>query len=126
MIDDRYLLEAEIGRGATGTVWAGRDLATGESVAIKMLHPALSRAPDARKRFLREMASARVLVHPNSTAMKSQGQMADGVDYLVMERLSGRTLASLLREQGALHHLVAIRIVAQILDAVAAAHKLGI
>jgi eukaryotic-like serine/threonine-protein kinase len=122
----RYQLGNVIGSGSTGTVWEGKDLVSGETVAVKILHPVLCSSPLARRRFSREAAIARALQHPNCMRMESHGITDDGRAYLIMERLTGQTLASLLRERGPLPSLRAIRIVAQILDAMVAAHRIGL
>jgi serine/threonine-protein kinase len=123
IVAGRYRLSLELGRGSTGVVWDARDLTTDEPVALKVLHTALLASPAARIRFQREMAIAGALEHPHSVRVKSHGQTAEGNEYLVMERLDGQTLRALLASTGPLPQIRAIRIIAQILDAVAAAHR---
>jgi serine/threonine-protein kinase len=125
-LDGRYLVTGELGRGATGVVWEGRDLTNDQPVAIKVLHDALLPSLAARKRFHRELVTAASLDHPHTIRVIGDGSAPDGADYLVMERVTGRTLAAVLRECGSLPQLRAIRIIAQVLDATAAAHRLGV
>jgi serine/threonine protein kinase len=109
-----------------GTVWEARNRDTSEVVAIKVLHAHLLDSAAARKRFVREVESASYLQHPHSVRVLERGETDDGCGFLVMERLTGRTLHSLLRSHGPLPQARAIRIAERILDAVGAAHRLGI
>jgi serine/threonine-protein kinase len=126
VLSDRWVLEAELGRGATGTVWEAHDRTTSERVAIKVLHDSLVPSPSARRRFQRELVNATALVHPHSIRVLGSGTTPDQADFLVMELVQGRTLSAVLAGGGALSQLRAIRIVAQILEATEAAHALGI
>jgi serine/threonine protein kinase len=126
VVGQRYEIAGELGRGSTGIVWDARDTQSGQRVAVKILHDSLVPSPPIRKRFHREAAAARALAHPHSVRVLDDGITPDGADFLVMERLEGRTLAALLEEKGPLPQLRAIRIVAQILDAAAEAHRSGI
>jgi serine/threonine-protein kinase len=126
LLDQNYELITELGRGATGTVWEARSRATSEIVAIKILHSHLLESATARKRFQREVESASNLHHPHCIEVLGHGQTADNTSFLVMERLYGTTLESLLENSGPLRQERAIKIAAQILDAIGAAHRLGI
>ena len=126
LLDGRYELQKELGRGTTGVVWEAVDRVASEIVAVKILHRHLLSSVRARKRFVREARSAGVLKHPHSVAVKGHGCGPDGDAYLVMERLLGVTLATLLRASSEVPQLRAIRIVAQVLDAVSAAHRVNI
>ena len=126
ILDDRYELSQEIGRGSTGTVWEACDRTTSQTVAVKVLEPHLLASKNARKRFLREVETARALHHPHVVEVHAHGETADGGGYLVMERLVGKTLAARLRETGPLPLPRVTKIMAQVLDAVLAAHRLGV
>jgi eukaryotic-like serine/threonine-protein kinase len=126
IIDGRYALHAQIGRGATGVVWAARDLRAGQAVAIKVLHPGVLETPGARRRFHREVTSAQTLDHPHVVRILGHGQTAKGAPYLVMERLSGQTLSACLSGTAPLPLRRGFRIVAQILEGIAAAHRSNI
>jgi serine/threonine protein kinase len=126
VVGNRYRLESVLGKGATGTVWAAVDVTSGEPVAVKILHTRFPPGSPGRRRFEREVESASALRHPRSVVVHAHGQMDDGSDFLVMERLPARTLATLLRESGPLPPLRAIAIAEQILDALATAHSLNI
>jgi serine/threonine protein kinase len=126
LIDDRYALNAPIGSGSTGVVWDARDLRTGQAVAIKMLRPGLLDTPGARSRFHREVTNAQALDHPNIVRILGHGQTANGSLYLVMERLSGQTLSAHLARGAPLALTRGFHIVAQVLEAIGAAHRLNI
>jgi serine/threonine-protein kinase len=126
VVGQRYEIAGELGRGSTGIVWEARDTKTGEPVAVKILHDKLVPSPPVRKRFHREAASARALEHPHSVRVLDDGVTQDGADFLVMERLQGHTLSAELEAAGALPQVRAIRLVSQILDAAAEAHRRGI
>jgi eukaryotic-like serine/threonine-protein kinase len=126
ILDDRYELSQEIGRGSTGTVWEACDRTTSHTVAVKVLEPHVLASKNARKRFLREVETARALRHPHVVEVYAHGETADGGGYLVMERLVGKTLAARLRETGPMPLPRVTKIMAQVLDAVLAAHRLGV
>jgi eukaryotic-like serine/threonine-protein kinase len=120
----RYQLGALLGNGGMGAVRDATDLRLARSVAVKMLRADLAAQPAARRRFETEAHSAARLAHPNVVTVYDCGE-EDGVPFLVMERLPGRTLADELAA-GPLS-LVRVRLVAhEILAALAAAHGAGI
>jgi len=122
LLVERYELGGEVGRGATGTVWEAWDRETSRAVAIKILHPHLLTSALTRRRFLREVELASTLRHPHCVEVLAHGD--DGLRgvFLVMERLHGTTLSNRLREAGPLPQQDTVKIVAQVLDAVGAAH----
>jgi len=93
----RYQVERELGKGAMGVVYLGRDPMIGRTVAIKTL--ALSREfegaelEDARKRFFREAETAGRLAHPNIVTIFDAGEEHD-LAYIAMEFLHGQDLAN--------------------------------
>jgi len=126
VLDGRYELAVEIGRGATGVVWEALDRASGEVVAVKVLHHHLLSSARASKRFVREARSAAMLDHPHSVVVRAHGCGPTGEAYLVMERLRGVTLATLLHGNHPLPQLRAIRIISQVLEAAGAAHRMNV
>ncbi|MBI4508255.1 MAG: serine/threonine protein kinase [Deltaproteobacteria bacterium] len=124
-IDGRYRVLEKIGSGGMGTVYLGWQHSVAREVAIKVIDPRLAQHPDSTKRFLREARLASRLSHPTVVTVFDFGQSEDGVLYLVLERIKGRTLASKIRE-GALSLQSTLRIGMQLCEALDAAHRLNI
>ncbi|MFZ3127352.1 MAG: serine/threonine-protein kinase [Rhodoferax sp.] len=121
----RYQIEKELGQGAMGVVYRGRDPKIGRVVAIKTL--ALSAEfggddlVDARARFFREAETAGRLQHPNIVTIFDAGE-EHGLAYIAMEFLKGRDLAVYCRADQLLPVPVVLGIVARVADALAYAH----
>ena len=95
----RFEEQEELGRGAMGLVVRAWDRALGREVALKRLLPELVDSDSARARFLRE-ARIGALEHPNIVPVHEWGSGEDGAPFLVMRRVSGRTLRDLLELRG--------------------------
>jgi Tol biopolymer transport system component len=107
-----------------GEVWKARDTRLGREVAIKMLPSELSSEPDRLSRFEQEARSASALNHPNIVTVYDVGQ-ADGVSYIAMELVEGKTLRELL-VPGALPTKQILRIAIQVAEGLSRAHAVGI
>src|SRR4029078_2396153 len=114
VLDGRYRIDAPLGAGATGTVYRGIQISVGREVAIKLVNPEWVRNQEVVRRFVREAVLTSQLVHPNAVAVLDFGQTRDGVYYLVMELLSGRTLEELLKAERRLSPDRVLRIGSQI------------
>jgi serine/threonine protein kinase len=123
----RYRIVGELGRGAMGTVYRAHDPLIDREVAIKTLHPDLPEEviAEVRERFLREAKSAGRLNHPNIVTIFDVGEQ-DGVAYMAMELLEGRSLQQILGESQRLPFQAVADLVAQIADALDRAQQLGI
>jgi eukaryotic-like serine/threonine-protein kinase len=121
----RYLLETEIASGGMGAVWRAHDEVLGRPVAIKVLHDRLAHDPDLVDRFRREAIAAARLSHPAVVRVFDTG-IDDGVCYIVMELTEGRTLESMLAEDGRLRPADAARIMRGVLLGLAHAHRAGV
>jgi eukaryotic-like serine/threonine-protein kinase len=121
VIGGRYTLDRQIGRGGMGSVWLGRDEVLGRPVALKRIGVAPGASSPDLLRAEREARIAASLNHPNIVGVFD---LVDDGDqrYLVMEYIDGRTLADLVRDQGALPVREAARILAQVAGALTAAH----
>lgn len=124
VLGGRYELGAVIGQGGMAVVHEGRDLNLDRPVAVKLLRPELAHEPTARGRFESEGRLAARLSHPNIVSVLDAGH-EDGQAYIVMERLSGRTLHDELAS-GPLSVPAAHRLAAEMLAALGAAHQAGI
>jgi len=122
----RYQLEREIGRGAMGVVYLGRDTAINRMVAIKAI-PLASEFSDAelveaRSRFFREAETAGRLNHPNIVTIYDVGEER-GLAYIAMEYLKGRHLSDYAKSDNLLEPRKVLEIVARTADALGFAHK---
>ena len=113
-----------LGRGGMAEVRDGWDIRLDRPVAVKLLHPAFSVAHDNRRRFEIEARAAASLNHPHIVAVHDSGDHA-GTQFIVMERLSGRTLADELM-RGPLPRDHVRVILGDVLSALTAAHSAGI
>ena len=120
----KYRLIEEIGRGAMGIVFKAHDELLGRFVALKILAEKLESDPDMLRRFEREGAAASALDHPNICAVFDSGNWK-GRPYFAMELLTGQTLDERLK-QGPLPAPLVGRIAVGALDALEAAHAIGI
>ena len=123
----RYLILSELGRGAMGAVHLAQDPLIEREVAIKTLLPDLpaEMMGDIRERFLREARSAGRLNHPNIVTIFDVGEQ-DGVAYIAMEVLEGRSLQQMLRDPARLPFSSIVNIAAQVADALDHAQRFGI
>ncbi len=126
LIAGRYSLDREIGRGAMGIVYQGRDSQIGQAVAIKMLHSdKVAHDPSLVQRFLREGEALRQLNHPNIVTILATDEK-DGRHALVMEYVEGGDLQSLLGQQSLLPLKRILAIALGLADALTRAHHLHI
>ena len=124
LLGGRYELRGILGRGGMAEVRDGWDIRLDRPVAVKLLHPAFSVQPDNRLRFEIEARAAASLNHPHIVAVHDSSEHA-GVPFIVMERLSGRTLADELMG-GPIPQSRARSILGDVLSALTAAHAAGI
>lgn len=126
VFDNRYEIRSALGHGGMGTVYRGWQRSVDREVAIKVIHPKLSNDLAVAKRFLREARLCSRLSQPNIVNVYDFGQSEDGILFLVMELLRGRTLSKDL-ETGKPLPLARIRTIGrQLCDALDAAHSQGI
>jgi len=121
---DRYRLERELGRGGMGAVYLAEDLKHHRKVAVKVLRPELA-ATLGTERFLREIEVAARLQHPAILPLHDSGEAAGWVFY-IMPWVEGESLRDRLARQGELPVEETVRILAEILDALAYAHDKGV
>ena len=122
----RYELGAVLGSGGMARVYAATDLVLGRQVAVKVLDPALARDPEFLARFGREARTAAMLpTHTGIVTIFDSGQDG-GAAYLVMELVTGRTLAQALSSYGRFQPAVSCRIALDVCRALAVAHGAGL
>ncbi len=125
LIEGRYEIQAEIGKGGMGKVYRARDRELDEIVALKLLKADLTENSDALARFLREIKLARKISHPNVVKVYDMGRFR-GSRFISMEFIDGPPLDRWIKERSSISIKAAIAVVRPILSALAAAHRLGI
>jgi len=120
--NDTYFIQQKIGSGGMGEVYKAIHCTLESPVALKIIRPGLLSDPAMVRRFQREARAASRLHHPNIVAVTDFAQTEDGFLYMVMELVSGRTLARVIAEEAPFPERRVVRIGAQILAALAEAH----
>jgi len=119
-----YEIQSPLGAGGMGEVYRAKDTRLDRTVAVKVLPAHLASDSGLKQRLERESKAISALQHPNICTLFDVGSQ-DGIDFIVMEFLEGETLEHRL-QKGSLACEQTIRYGAQIADALAKAHKLGI
>ncbi|HEY5241573.1 MAG TPA: serine/threonine-protein kinase, partial [Polyangiaceae bacterium] len=125
-IAGKFLVEGLIGSGAMGAVYRARQVALDKTIAIKVLHSENADDPTFAARFQREAKAASRLNHPNSMQVIDFGAEPDGLLYIAMEYLDGRSLHRVLREDSPISSARVADILMQTLAALAVAHDMGV
>ena len=125
LVDGRYRIERRLARGGMATVYIAHDERLDRPVALKVMHPHLAESADFVARFRREARSAARIVHPGVVSVFDQG-VVHGQGFLVMELIEGPNLRTLLYSQGAFTIDQALRYAQEVLDALGAAHRVGV
>jgi DNA-binding beta-propeller fold protein YncE len=120
-----YRVEALVGRGGMGVVYRATDLSLERPVALKLIAPELAMDEHFRARFLREPRLAAALDHPSVVPIYEAGEH-DGQLYLAMRYVEGSDLKTLLERDTQLTPERSLSILAQIADALDAAHRRGL
>lgn len=111
--------------GGMASIWRAIDTSSGETVAVKRLHPHLVDDPAARERLVREAAAMQALHHPNVVSVRDLVADAEN-PAIVMDFVPGLTVADRLAADGPLAEPTSLAIAASVADALAAAHARGI
>src|SRR5437868_6148040 len=119
-----YEVLERIGEGGMGAVYKARDTRLDRLVALKIIRDPHVIDPERKRRFVQEAKSASALNHPNIITIYEIDQ-ADGVDFIAMELVRGKTLDAVAGRRG-LPAREALKLAIQIADALAAAHGTGI
>ena len=125
-VHERYRLERLIGKGGMGAVYEATDLRLNRRVAIKILISSMFGNREALRRFEREAQTSARLSHPNIVSVYDYGVLGTGGAYLVMELISGETLAALIKREGSFPPQTAADCFNQVLEGVKAAHAAGV
>lgn len=120
------IVEHVVGSGGMGIVYAVRDAESGKRLALKTIHARYANDAGVVGRFLREIAFAARVMHPNVAPILGHGRLSDGRPFVLMELYQGRTLGAIVRQDGPLSIARATDIVDQVLAALDAVHAAGI
>ncbi len=126
-IAGKYRLNQPIGAGGMASVWSATNVFTERQFAMKFLHPAVAKTPEAARRFLMEAKVSARVNHPNIIEIIDVGQTEDGGLFMVMELLQGVSLETAIRRQSPpmlLTEFVSVMI--DVARALAAAHRSGV
>jgi eukaryotic-like serine/threonine-protein kinase len=123
---ERFYIDAKLASGGFGTVYRATHLPTNTPVAIKILHARYASNRAVTTRFQREATALRDVRHPHVVGTHELGVDAAGCHFLVMELLTGETLAERFAARGALHWRSVLAIVRETCSALAEAHTRGI
>ncbi|KFE64681.1 TonB family protein [Hyalangium minutum] len=127
-LNGRFSITEPIGIGGMGKVYKAMQAPLDRVVALKVLNPSFpsTKDPGFQQRFLREASLTSKLRHPNTVTVIDYGQSEDGIYYIAMEYLEGRTLAQALAQSGSLPWSRVIAIVQQVCRSLREAHGIGI
>ncbi len=125
-LNRRYLVGEKVGEGGFGAVFRGKQLATGRDVALKILHSSNLGDATIVARFRREAEACCRLRNPHTVVTYDFDQTEDGVLYLAMELLNGRSLHHLEKAENHLDPYRVLRIIDQVAEALGEAHQNGV
>ena len=122
---DRYVLLDLIGQGGMGRVYLAQDTRLNRQVALKILSPERINNPRAIARFQREARVGAQLQHENLVRIYDFGE-SSGRFFLVMEYIEGKTIGTLITEQGPIPPATAVRLARQVAMGLEHAHRKGL
>jgi serine/threonine protein kinase len=122
--EGKYRVVERLGEGGMSTIYRAQQIEGGPDVALKILHDELVHDKDQRERFEREARALFGLEHPNILYVYDYG-VHNGLPFLVMELLSGKTLDQLI-EEAPLQPAEAVDLVGQVLTGLSLAHEKGV
>ncbi len=125
VLGDRYEIVALLGEGGMGAVFKARDRELDRLVALKIVHPEMSRDPGVMARFKQELILARKITHKNVIRIHDLGE-AHGTKFITMDFIEGDDLAAILEQQHKMPPKEAVEIIEQVAYALQAAHAEGV
>jgi serine/threonine protein kinase len=121
-----YKITAKLGEGGMGVVYLAEHPVIGKKVAMKAIHPELSRNPEVVSRFMIEAKSVNQIGHEHIVDISDFGRTPEGEFYFVMEYLQGQAMADRLKQVTKMQPALALNIASQVADALFASHQHGI
>jgi serine/threonine protein kinase len=125
LIDGKYEVLRKLGIGGMGTVYAAVQLQFDRKVALKLLNTTLLQEPDGLARFEREAKIINAARHRNIVSFYGYGVWAQA-PYMVMELIEGTSVDKLVRKEGKLDPVRAMKIIRQVFEALGSAHASGV
>ncbi len=126
VIGGRYRLGEIIGQGSMARVYHATDIATNESVAVKVLSKQFAAQDEQRTRFFREAKAILRIEHPNVVKVLDVGRWTDGRPFIVIDYLKGESLGARLRRDKRLEPIVALRLLRDAAAGLEAVHAAAI
>ncbi|MCU1280348.1 MAG: serine/threonine protein kinase, partial [bacterium] len=126
LLNNRYLVEDKLGEGGFGAVYRATQTQMNRKVALKVLHAKMAKDPQVVGRFKREAQASSLLRAPHTVQVYDFDQSPDGIMYLAMEILQGRSLHAILAQDGPLPPSRMIGVMDGIADSLGEAHGQGI
>jgi eukaryotic-like serine/threonine-protein kinase len=126
VLNNRFKIESKIGEGGFGAVYRGVQLATGRKVALKLLHPEMTKDENLVARFRREGMVLCNLRDAHTITTYDFDQTPDGTLYIAMELLEGKSLHQVFHEQAPLEWKRIFKILTEMCSSLAEAHSQGI
>ena len=121
-----YTITAKLGEGGMGVVYLAEHPVIGRKVAMKAIHPELSRNPEVVSRFVTEAKAVNQIGNEHIVDIHDFGTTPDGDFYFIMEFLQGEALSDRIKREAPIDPARALDIAAQVADALAASHAHGI
>ena len=125
-LDGQYHIESMLGKGGMGAVYRARHILLGDRVAIKVLPPQMRNNAEWLRRFRREGQAARRFRHPNAVTVYDLRTTSEGLIYMVMEYVEGRTLDAELKARGRFTPAEAFNVLEPVMSVLNAAHAQGV
>ncbi|MEP6635533.1 MAG: protein kinase, partial [Acidobacteriota bacterium] len=122
----KYRIEERLNEGGMGTVYRATHVLMDKTVAIKVLRASLAADEKIVARFSREARAASRISHPHALSVTDFGEAENGVVFLVMEYLDGKTLKEVIRQEGPMALPRVVEIIRQVGGALDAAHEQGV
>src|SRR5688572_29716841 len=126
VLNNRFKIESKIGEGGFGAVYRGTQLATGRKVALKLLHPEMTKDENLVARFRREGMVLCNLRDAHTFTTYDFDRTPDGTLYIAMELLEGKSLHHIFHEQAPLEWKRVFKIIGEMCSSLAEAHAQGI
>jgi serine/threonine-protein kinase len=125
-LNNRYLIEGKLGEGGFGAVYRAKQTGMGRTVALKVLHARMAKDPQVIGRFKREAQASSLLRAPHTVQVYDFDQTPEGILYMAMEMLQGRSLHAILQGDGPLDATRVARVMDGICISLGEAHAQGI